>query len=95
MDFAGRPGDFLVALQKRDEGIVEAPAARPRGQSDLHRGISSASGSPGRLEVDGGKCRFLDLDGGELAKEGLEGNPNHKEKVWAEKSGKVAFFLQI
>ena len=62
MNFLGRPGDILIALEKGDKGIVVAFHKRPRGEPDLNGSIGLALGRARRLEVDGGEDGVANFD---------------------------------
>ena len=63
VDFLCGPGDVLVTMEKGDERIVNVFGRRPGREPDLDRRVGSPFGGAGRLEVDGSKDGFADLDG--------------------------------
>lgn len=74
VDLTGRPGDVLITLQKRNEGIVDSFFRRPGCEANLHRSVGASFGSARRFEIDGSENGVANLDEGEIAKVAKVGN---------------------
>lgn len=70
VDLAGGPGDVLIALQERNDGLVNVLLKRPAPQSDLNGRVGAPFGRACRFEIDGGEDGFGNLDGEEIAEAG-------------------------
>ena len=68
VDFLGGPGDFLIAMEEGDEGIVNALFQGPGAETDLHRSVGATAGGAGGFEVDGGEDGLGNLDDREIVR---------------------------
>lgn len=71
VDLLSRPGDVLIALEERDERVMDIIFQSPAAKPDLHGGIASSLGSAGGFEINGSEDGFGNLDGQEIAEWGL------------------------